>query len=124
MPNGSWQFQEMLATLRGHQDLITQATIVLITSSGVLAFKNRTTVVNTPLFFGTVALICGILSLLAGFDFRSELIDIIPGLARKENPTSLTSDSLKCTAIFQLFCLTAGTITIFISAATTPSDGA
>lgn len=118
-----WQFTEILVTLRDYQTLLNQISVVLITSSGVLAFKNRRLKGRRlTLGLSTLALILGIVNIVLGFHFRSKMIEIIPDLKLDQNPSSLTDPNLKCLTLLQIGSLVVGAIVLVIAAAKTPRE--
>jgi len=116
-----WQFVEIINTLRDYQTLLNQISVLLITAAGILIFKNHGLQKSKcSLLLSSLALIFGIISLVMGFLFRSQLIDIIPGLEFPINPSSLTDPQLKCLSLGQLILLICSTVTLAIGAFSTP----
>lgn len=117
-----WQYTETLITLRDYQTLLNQISIVLITSSGILAFKNRRLKGRGwPLGLASFAMFLGVVSIIVGFNFRSKLIDVILFL-KESPPSSLTDESLKCMTLSQVTLLSLGSIVLIIAASKTPRE--
>ena len=117
------KISEVLNTFRDYQILLNQIAVVLISSAGILTFKNRRLAKrNIPVILSASALVLGILNLLLGLAFRSRLVDVTLGLGFDQKPASLTDATLKSLTYWQVGLLALGAILLIVAAAKTPRD--